>query len=79
MDFVDFGETGLRVSRLAFGTGTRGWAGRSEQTDLGVDRLASLLRLAYDHGVNFWDAADESTARIPTSRERCRESLATKW
>jgi len=59
MDFVDFGKTGLRVSRLAFGTGTRGWAGRSEQTDLGVDRLASLLQLAYDHGVNFWDAADE--------------------
>jgi len=49
----------LRVSRLAFGTGTHGWAGRSDQTDLGVDKLASLLRLAYDHGVNFWDAADE--------------------
>ena len=59
MECVDFGKTGLRVSRLSFGTGTRGWAGRSEQTDLGVDKLASLLRLAYDHGVNFWDAADE--------------------
>jgi aryl-alcohol dehydrogenase-like predicted oxidoreductase len=59
MDCVDFGKTGLRVSRLAFGTGTHGWGGRSDQTDLGVDGLASLLRLAYDHGVNFWDAADE--------------------
>ena len=59
MDCVDFGKTGLRVSRLAFGTGTRGWAGHSDQTDLGVDGLASLLRLAHDHGVNFWDAADE--------------------
>jgi aryl-alcohol dehydrogenase-like predicted oxidoreductase len=58
VDTVEFGKTGLRVSRLAFGTGTHGWAGRSEQTDLGVDRLAGLLRLAYDHGVNFWDAAD---------------------
>jgi aryl-alcohol dehydrogenase-like predicted oxidoreductase len=58
MDYVEFGKTGLRVSRLAFGTGTAGWAGHSEQTDLGVDRLASLLHLAYDHGVNFWDAAD---------------------
>ena len=58
MDYVEFGKTGLRVSRLAFGTGTAGWGGHSEQTDLGVDRLASLLRLAYDHGVNFWDAAD---------------------
>jgi aryl-alcohol dehydrogenase-like predicted oxidoreductase len=58
MDHVEFGKTGLRVSRLAFGTGTAGWGGRSEQTDLGVDRLAGLLRTAYDHGVNFWDAAD---------------------
>ena len=58
MDTVEFGKTGLRVSRLAFGTGTRGWAGRSQQTDLGVDKLADLLRLAYDHGVNFWDSAD---------------------
>jgi aryl-alcohol dehydrogenase-like predicted oxidoreductase len=58
MDIVEFGKTGLRVSRLAFGTGTHGWAGRSQQTDLGIDKLADLLRLAYDHGVNFWDAAD---------------------
>jgi aryl-alcohol dehydrogenase-like predicted oxidoreductase len=48
----------LTVSRLAFGTGTHGWAGRSEQTGLGLDGLADLLRLAYDHGVTLWDAAD---------------------
>jgi aryl-alcohol dehydrogenase-like predicted oxidoreductase len=59
MDYVKFGQTGLSVSRLAFGTGTAGWGGRSEQTNLGVDKLAGLLRLAYDHGVNFWDAADD--------------------
>jgi aryl-alcohol dehydrogenase-like predicted oxidoreductase len=59
MEYVDFGSTGLRVSRLSFGTGTHGWAGRSEQTALGLDGLASLLRLAYDCGINFWDAADE--------------------
>ncbi|MBN1814282.1 MAG: aldo/keto reductase [Anaerolineae bacterium] len=58
MDTVAFGNTGLRVSRLAFGTGTNGLGGRSEQTDLGVERLAGLLRLAHDHGVIFWDAAD---------------------
>lgn len=59
MDTIAFGRTGLRVSRLAFGTGTHGWAGRSQQTDLGLSRLAGLLRLAYEHGVTFWDAADE--------------------
>jgi aryl-alcohol dehydrogenase-like predicted oxidoreductase len=58
VEYVDFGRTGLKVSRLSFGTGTHGWGGRSEQTALGVDGLADLLRLAYDCGVNFWDAAD---------------------
>jgi aryl-alcohol dehydrogenase-like predicted oxidoreductase len=58
MDYVDFGKTGLRVSRLSVGTGTHGWGGRSEQSALGVDKLANLLRLAYERGVNFWDAAD---------------------
>ena len=58
MEYVDFGCTGLKVSRLSFGTGTHGWGGRSEQTALGVDGLADLLRLAYDCGVNFWEAAD---------------------
>ncbi|MCX7681179.1 MAG: aldo/keto reductase, partial [Anaerolineae bacterium] len=58
METVEFGRTGLRVSRLAFGTGTNGWGGRSEQSALGLEGLASLLRLAYDHGVTFWDAAD---------------------
>lgn len=58
METVEFGRTGLRVSRLAFGTGTNGWGGRSEQSALGLEGLASLLRLAYDCGVTFWDAAD---------------------
>ena len=59
MDTIAFGKTDLRVSRLAFGTGTHGWAGRSEQTDLGPARLADLLRQAYERGVTFWDLADQ--------------------
>ncbi len=58
MEYVEFGGTGLRVSRLSIGTGTHGFGGRSEQTRLGLEGLADLLRTAYDHGVNFWDAAD---------------------
>jgi len=53
------GRTGLMVSRLAFGTGTHGWAGRSQQTDLGFDELVRLLRLSYELGVNTWDSADQ--------------------
>jgi aryl-alcohol dehydrogenase-like predicted oxidoreductase len=55
---VDFGATGLRVSRLSIGTGTHGWGGRSDQTRLGLQGLANLLRQAYDCGITFWDAAD---------------------
>jgi aryl-alcohol dehydrogenase-like predicted oxidoreductase len=83
MDIVDFGSTGLRVSRLSFGTGTAGWGGRSEQTDLGVERLANLMRLAYDHGVNFLDAADEygshpHVARVLQGIPRDGVVIATK-
>jgi aryl-alcohol dehydrogenase-like predicted oxidoreductase len=83
MDTVEFGKTDLRVSRLAFGTGTHGWAGRSQQTDLGVDKLADLLRLAYDHGVNFWDSADmygshPHIAKALTGLPRDKVVIATK-
>ncbi len=58
METIPFGRTGLHVSRLAIGTGTHGFGGRSQQTALGLDGLVNLLRRAYDLGVNFWDAAD---------------------
>jgi aryl-alcohol dehydrogenase-like predicted oxidoreductase len=56
---VDLGRTGLRVSRLCFGTGSNGWEHRSNQSDLGVERLAYLLRFAHERGVTFWDTADQ--------------------
>ncbi|MGC9468538.1 MAG: aldo/keto reductase [Anaerolineae bacterium] len=59
MNYVQFGNTGLSVSRLCIGTGTHGWGHRSQQTALGIDGLASLLTHGYDLGVNFWDAADQ--------------------
>lgn len=59
MDYVDFGNTGLCVSRLGIGTGTHGWGHRSEQTALGIDGLATLLERGFELGVNFWDAADQ--------------------
>ena len=55
---IELGNTGLKVSRLSFGTGSNGWQGRSDQSDLGIPRLANLLQTAYDYGVNFWDTAD---------------------
>ena len=56
---VELGLSGLQVSRLCFGTGTNGWNKRSNQGDLGVDRLSYLLHFAHERGVNFWDTADQ--------------------
>ena len=56
---VTLGHTGIRVSRLAIGTGTNGWSGHSNQTRLGFDRLVDLLCYAYDRGITFWDLADQ--------------------
>ncbi|MGB8317733.1 MAG: aldo/keto reductase [Ignavibacteriaceae bacterium] len=58
-DIVTLGKTGIKVSRLAVGTGTNGFAHRSNQTEeLGISGLADLLIAAYDKGINFWDSAD---------------------
>ena len=59
-DIVTLGKTGIRVSRLAMGTGTNGYNHHSNQTEeLGLKGMADLLHAAYDYGINFWDAADQ--------------------
>ncbi len=59
-DMVPLGNTGIKVTRLAMGTGTHGVGGRSNQTrKLGIKGLADLLHYAYDNGVMFWDSADQ--------------------
>ncbi|MGC9393431.1 MAG: aldo/keto reductase [Anaerolineae bacterium] len=83
MDYIEFGNTGLRVSRLSIGTGTHGWARHSDQTALGVEGLANLLRRAFDAGVNFWDAADQygshpHVARALQGVPRDKVVIATK-
>ena len=58
LDRVVLGETGIQVSRLAFGTGTNGWDRVSDQTRLGTENLVELFRHAYDAGITFFDVAD---------------------
>jgi len=58
-DVVALGRTGIKLSRLAIGTGTMGGGKSSNQTrKLGLDGLADLLWFGYDEGVRFWDSAD---------------------
>lgn len=83
MEFVNFGNTGLVVSRLSMGTGTNGWAHHSEQTALGPEGLSTLLRQSYELGINFWDTADqygshEHIARALKSVPRDKVVIATK-
>lgn len=59
-DRVMLGNTGIEVSRLAMGTGTSGYGGSSNQSrKLGLKGLANLLRTGFDHGVFFWESADQ--------------------
>ena len=58
-DEVVLGKTGIRTSRLAMGTGTIGYGGRSNQTRLGTDPFTRLLLSGYhDNGLRFFDSAD---------------------
>jgi aryl-alcohol dehydrogenase-like predicted oxidoreductase len=57
-DMVTLGNTGIKTSRLAMGTGTVGSGHHSNQTALGVAGLAALLLNGYEQGLRFFDAAD---------------------
>ncbi len=53
-DWVELGNSGVKVTRLAFGTGTFG--GRV-QRELGQDAFNRLVRHAYDSGIRFFETA----------------------
>src|ERR1700675_1583280 len=57
-DSVTLGNTGIKTSRLAMGTGTVGSGHHSNQTALGIKGLSDLLLNGYDHGLRFFDSAD---------------------
>src|SRR5437773_10346658 len=54
-DWVTLGKSGVKVTRLAFGTGT--FSGRT-QRELGQDQFTRLVRYAYDHGIRFFETAE---------------------
>ena len=57
-DTITLGNTGIKTSRLAMGTGTVGYDHHSHQSALGVKGLSDLLLNGYDHGLRFFDSAD---------------------
>ena len=57
MDYVNFGATGLKVSRLALGTmgfGSKSW----RKWALEEDESRPFIRRALELGINFFDTAD---------------------
>jgi aryl-alcohol dehydrogenase-like predicted oxidoreductase len=57
-EMVPLGKTGLVVSRIGLGTGTRGGNRESNQTRLGKEPFSRLLRESYERGVRLFDMAD---------------------
>jgi aryl-alcohol dehydrogenase-like predicted oxidoreductase len=54
-DMVTLGKSGVKVSRLAFGTGS--FSGQV-QRDLGQEQFTRLVRHAYDNGIRFFETAE---------------------
>ena len=54
-DWVTLGNSDLKVTRLAFGTGS---LSGKVQRDLGQDQFTRLVRYAYDNGVRFFETAE---------------------
>ena len=54
-DWVTLGKSDVKVTRLAFGTGTK--SGRV-QRELGQDQFTKLVRYSYDQGIRFFETAE---------------------
>ena len=54
-DLVTLGRSGVKVTRLAFGTGT---ISGQVQRELGQDAFTRLVRHAYDRGIRFFETAE---------------------
>jgi aryl-alcohol dehydrogenase-like predicted oxidoreductase len=53
-DQVELGNTGIKLSRLGFGTGSNN--GRDQVRD-GKDGFIKMIHYAYDHGITYFDTA----------------------
>jgi len=55
-DWVPLANSGVQVTRLAFGTGT---FGGKVQRELGQEQFTRLVRYAYDQGIRFFETRAE--------------------
>ncbi len=55
---VQLGRTGIKLSRVAQGTGMHGSRRQSDHTRMGFEKFVALMRHAYERGIRFFDLAD---------------------
>lgn len=58
VDTVKLGKSGLKVPRVALGTGSIAGNQQSNQTRLGKENFVKIARHAWDRGIRFFDMAD---------------------
>ena len=88
-DLVPLGRTGLKLSRLAMGTGSNNG---HIQAALGREGFTKLVHYAYDHGIRAFDCAESyatfpwlatpskvSRARISSSSPKLITRPRTSW
>src|SRR5262245_17280734 len=63
-DSVALGKTGISVSLIGMGTGSIGTGQASNQTRLGVEGFKRVVRHALDHGIRFFDVADQYGSHV---------------
>src|SRR5579862_162146 len=54
-DWVTLGKSGVKVTRLALGTGS---ISGQVQRELGQEQFTRLVRYAYDQGIRFFETAE---------------------
>jgi len=58
-DQVTLGKSGVKVSLIGMGTGSVGSGQASNQTRKGVKEFTRIVHHCLDHGINFFDVADQ--------------------
>ena len=74
VDQVTLGKTGIKLSRLGFGTGSNNG---HEQAALGKDGFIKLIHYAYDQGITYIDCA-QAYATFDVDRRRHQGIAARK-
>ena len=84
-DWVTLGRSGVKVTRLALGTGTM--SGKV-QRELGQEQFTRQVRYAYDHGIRFFETAESygemhrmlgvALKRIPRDSYRLMSKVTTR-